>query len=192
MGNRTMFSSGEFIVNGGVDISPKTSFVGETLSHLLNNAIEQAELDKKKRAEIDKKKRAEIDKMKRTEIKNLGDKISGLLRDNPNCFYKVDDQNNLLSELQDDLSGPGCLVLGDIFINSEDGFYYFWRPDDSAIVINTRAISQSYVTDGGVAKNCSDYDTNELKSILSEASNLIDYYEGSKTSKTDGKVHRYH
>ena len=176
MGNRTMFSSGEFLVNGGVDISPKPSLVGENLARLLNNAIEQAESDK----------------MKRTEIKNLGDKISGLLRDNPNCFYKVDDQNNLLSELQDDLSGPGCLVLGDIFINSEDGFYYFWRPDDSAIVINTRAISQSYVTDGGVAKNCSDYDTNELKSILSEASHLIDSYKGSKTSKTDGKVHRYH
>lgn len=173
MGNRTMVSRGEFIVNGGVDISPKPSPVGETLARLLNNAIEQAESNK----------------IKCTEIKNLGDKISGLLSSNPNCFYKVDNQNNLLPELQDDLSKPGCLVLGDIFINSEDGLYYFWRPDDSTIVIDTRAISQSYVSDGGVVKYCSDYDTKELKSILSEASHLIDSFEGSKT---DGKVHRYH
>lgn len=173
MGNRIVSLKGEIIVNGGVDISPEPSFVGKTLARLLNNAIEQAESDK----------------MKRTEIKNLGDKISGLLSSNPNCFYKVDNQNNLLPELQDDLSGPGCLVLGDIFINSEDGLYYFWRPDDSAIVINTRAISQSYVSDGGVVKYCSDYDIRELKSILSEASHLIDSFE---ESKTDGKVHRYH
>ena len=169
MGNSTVSLKGEIIVNGGVDISPEPSFVGETLGRLLKNTMEQAE--------------------KCTEIKKLGDKISGLFRDNSNCFYKVDDQNNLLPELQDDLSGPGCLALGDIFINSEDGLYYFWRPDDSAIVINTRAIYRSYVTDGGVVKYCSDYNTKELKSILSEASNLIDSYEGSKT---DGKVHRYH
>ena len=169
MGNRTVSSSREFIVNGGADISPEPSFVGETLASLLKNTLEQAE--------------------KCTEIRNLGDKISGLLRDNSNCFYKVDGQNNLLPELQDDLSGPGCLALGDIYINSEDGLYYFWLPDDSAIVINTRAISQSYVTDGAEVKYCSNYDISELKSMLSEANKLIDSYD---SPKTDGKVHRHH
>lgn len=181
MGNRIVSSSREFIVNGGVDISLEPSFVGETLAHLLKNTIRQAELDKIKRAETDK--------MKHTEIKKLGDKISGLLRDNSNCFYKVDGQNNILSELQDDLSGPGCLAMGDIYINSEDGLYYFWLPDDSAIVIDTRTISQSYVTDGAEVKYCSNYDISELKSILSEANELIDSYD---SPKTDGKVHRYH
>ena len=173
MGNRTVSSSREFIVNGGADISPEPSFAGETLARLLKKTLEQAESDK----------------MKRAEIKNLGDKISGLLRDNSNCFYKVDGQNNILSELQDDLSGPGCLALGDIYINSEDGLYYFWLPDDSAIVIDTRTISQSYVTDGAEVKYCINYDISELKSMLSEANKLIDSYD---SPKTDGKVHRHH
>ena len=169
MGNRTVSSSREFIVNGGADISPEPSFAGETLARLLKKTLEQAE--------------------KCTEIRNLENKISGLLRDNSNCFYKVDDQNNLLPELQDDLSKPGCLVLGDIFINSKDGLYYFWLPDDSAIVIDTRTISQSYVTDGAEVKYCINYDISELKSMLSEANKLIDSYD---SPKTDGKVHRHH
>ena len=169
MGNCTVSSRGEIIVNGGADISPEPSFAGETLARLLKKTLEQAE--------------------KCTEIRNLENKISGLLRDNSNCFYKVDDQNNLLPELQDDLSKPGCLVLGDIFINSKDGLYYFWCPDNSAIVINTRAISQSCVDDGEVVKYCSDYGIDELKSILSEASKLIDSHD---SPKTDGKVHKYH
>ena len=66
MGNCTVSSRGEIIVNGGVDISPEPSFVGETLASLLKNTLEQAE--------------------KCTEIRNLENKISGLLRDNSNCF----------------------------------------------------------------------------------------------------------